>query len=70
MDFPIEHNAHARACYIFDHFRQFTLFFNVIQNCVVNFAYLSPTRNDLTVDKCRLIPSFRYMKVSYLQWLL
>ena len=45
-------------------------FFNVIRNLVVNFAYLSLTRNDLIVDECRRISSFRYMKVSYLKCLL
>ena len=52
VDFPIDRHAHARVCSIYDHFRHFTLFFNVFQNFVVIFAYLSLTRNDLIVDKC------------------
>ena len=69
MDFPTDCHAHARVCSIFDHFLHFTLFFNMIQKGVVNFAYLLRTGNDLIVDKCRQIASFCNMKVSYLKCL-
>ena len=41
-----------------------------VSEFVVNFAYLSMALNDLIVDTCRQISSFRYMKVSYLKCLL
>ena len=50
MDFSIDCHAHARVCSIFDYFRHYTLFFNVIQNFAVNFAYLSLTRTDLMTN--------------------
>ena len=40
--------------------------FNVIL-FIANFAYLSLTRNDLIVDKCRHIALFCYMKISCLK---
>ena len=52
MDFRIDCHSHAGVCSIFDHLYRCTLFFNVIQKFVVNFAYLSLTRTDLIVDKC------------------
>ena len=61
--------AHARISCLFYHFRHFALFFNLIYNFDVNFANLSLTRNNLIVNECRQISSFRYMKVSDLKML-
>ena len=60
----------AWVCGIFDHLCHCTLFFNVIQKLLVNFAYCSLTQVALIVDMCKQISSFHYTNISNPKWLL